>query len=130
MFTILISNRHHDKEGIFGLNAETFKKFLPEDRILRLFKLHNLDKPNSPNGALPNYRFWNMDAKSFGAMAYNLPEADGSSCTKMAASLRKVLGKEFNFAVGVHLAKMSGDDFRKSIDAAWNWLDGKSLLKA
>ena len=46
----------------------------------------------------------------------------------MATSLRKVLALPFNRAAGVHFNKMDADKFRKSIDAAWNWLDGKPLL--
>jgi hypothetical protein len=46
----------------------------------------------------------------------------------MNGPFRNVLAKPFSTAVGVHINKMSGDDFRKSMDAAWNWLDGKPLL--
>ena len=33
-------------------------------------------------------------------------------------------------ATGVHFDKMDGDKFRKSINASWNWLDGKPLCWA
>ena len=55
---------------------------------------------------------------------------DGSSCNKMADSLRTMLKADFKSAVGVHIHQFSADDFRKSINANWNWLDGKSLLPA
>lgn len=119
---------HHDGEGLLSTDGDTLKKWRPEDALLRLFKFSSIEKPNSPNGFLPNYRFWTMDPKSFGPMAYTPPNPDGSDLTKMATSLRNVLAKPFSTAVGVHINKMSGDDFRKSMDAAWNWLDGKPLL--
>merc|ERR1719510_2719177 len=100
-------------------DGPTLKQWRPEDGTLRLFKFSSIDKPNSPNGFLPNYRFWSMDPKSFGAMAYNPPNQDGSDLSKMATSLRKVLAKPFDFAVGVHINKMTGNDFRKSLDEAW-----------
>ena len=46
----------------------------------------------------------------------------------MASSLRRVLALPFNKAAGVTFAKMDADEFRKNIDAAWNWLDGRPLL--
>ena len=110
------------------MDGDALKKWRPEDALMRLFKFSSIDKPNSPNGFLPNYRFWATDPKSFGPMNYSPPNPDGSDLTKMATSLRNVLAKPFSTAVGVHINKMSGDDFRKSMDAAWNWLDGKPLL--
>merc|ERR1711974_580561 len=41
---------------------------------------------------------------------------------------KKVCALEFTKAVGVHLDPMTADDFRKSMDACWNWLDGKPLV--
>ena len=69
-----------------------------------------------------------MDPDSFGAMAYDPPVKDGSSCKEMAMSFRKILKLPFKIAVGVHFDQMDRDNFSKSLDAAWNWLDGKSLL--
>ena len=68
-----------------------------------------------------------MDPNSVGVMLYEQPAKDGSSCTKMAKSLRKALSQEYNQAVGTHFNGMSRDEFQGSIDSAWNWLDGKSL---
>ena len=118
---------HHDGDGLFLVDGPTLKQWNPEDGPMRLFKFSSIDKPNSPNGFLPNYRFWSMDPKAFGPLAYN-PTTE-EDLNKMATSLRNVLGKPFDFAVGVHINKMDGNDFRKSMDEAWNWLDGKSLLK-
>ena len=53
---------------------------------------------------------------------------DGSSCSTMAKSLRTMLKADFELAAGVHIEQTIPDDFRKTIDANWNWLDGKSLL--
>ena len=61
-----------------------------------------------------------------GMFAWHLPTEDDKK--KMAESLRKVCALEFNKAVGVHLEPMTADDFKKSIDACWNWLDGKPLV--
>ena len=46
----------------------------------------------------------------------------------MAESLRTMLRADFKLAAGAHTYQVSADDFRKTIDANWNWLDGKSLL--
>ena len=35
---------------------------------------------------------------------------------------------EFDSVVGVHFDHMAREDFRKTIDANWNWLDGRSLI--
>ena len=53
---------------------------------------------------------------------------NGSSCTTMAESLRTMLKADFKSATGVHIGQTKPSDFRKTIDANWNWLDGKSLL--
>ena len=79
---------HHDGDGLLSLNEETLKQWKPEHRGLRIFKFSSIDKPNSPNGFLPNYRFWSIDPKTFGSMAYDPPKSDGSDLTKMATSLR------------------------------------------
>jgi hypothetical protein len=46
----------------------------------------------------------------------------------MAESLRTMLKADFKLATGVHIGQTKPTDFRKTIDANWNWLDGKSLL--
>jgi hypothetical protein len=46
----------------------------------------------------------------------------------MAESLRTMLKADFKLATGVHIGQIKPTDFRKTIDANWNWLDGKSLL--
>ena len=46
----------------------------------------------------------------------------------MAESLRTMLKADFKSAIGVHIGQTKPCDFRKTIDANWNWLDGKSLL--
>ena len=82
---------HHDGIGLMDLDAKTFKKWRPEDTITRNFKLTSIDKPNSKNGFLPNYRFQLMDPNSMGIMMYQQPAKDGSDRDKMAASIRNVL---------------------------------------
>jgi len=120
---------HDDGYGFNSVDESTLKKWSPDpsDGLMRLFKFAMISKPNSPFGFLPNYRFWMMDPNSLGLMGYEKPAADGSSKTEMAASLRKVLALPFKKATGVHFDKMDGDKFRRSIDACWNWLDGKPL---
>ena len=98
-----------------------------DDYPERLFYFSMIAKPNSPNGFLPNYRFWMMDPMSLGALGYQSPKADGSSCREMANSLRQVLSQPFKTAAGVHFKTMDRDSFQKSVDCAWNWLDGKPL---
>ena len=120
---------HHDGEGFLMLDKERFRKLAPEDFSWRLFKFGLLSKPNSPNGFLPHYRFWFMDPTCMWPFQLTPPNDDGSSCDEMADSLRAALNQEFDQAVGVHFNVMDGNDFRKSIDADWNWLDGKTLLK-
>jgi len=117
---------HHDGHGALLLDKERFLEFRAEDWMDRMFKFSLLDKPNSPLGYLPNYRFWMMDADSMGSLfCWHLPTEEDKK--KMAESLRKVCALNFHTAIGVHLNPMKGDDFRKSIDKCWNWLDGKPL---
>ena len=82
---------HHDGLGLMDLDAKTLKKWRPEDTIIRNFKLTTIDKPNSKNGFLPNYRFQAMDPNSMGVMMYEQPAKDGSDRDKMAVSIRNVL---------------------------------------
>ena len=56
-----------------------------------MFYFAHCSKPNSPNGMLANYRFMMMDPTGLGAINYDQPASDGSSCHKMAESLRKGL---------------------------------------
>ena len=118
---------HHDGHGIMDLDTETLKKWRPEDTMMRIFKFHMVDRPNSPNGFLPNYRYWMMDPNSLSAMMYQPPASDGSDRRKMAASIRKILGQQYEFAIGTHFHKMTREDFDSTVDACWNWLDGKPL---
>ena len=113
---------------MFHLSKEDFRKFKAEDWGMRLFLFSLISKPNSPNGFLPNYRFQMMDPNSFGAMSYDKPISDGSSCNAMANSLREILKLDFESGLGVHISLQSREEFKKNIDAAWNWLDGKSLI--
>ena len=74
-----------------------------------------------------DFRFWMMDPDMLGKMfCWNAPTKDDRK--KMADSLRKVNSLQFNKGVGVHLNVVDGDDFRKNVDACWNWLDNKTLL--
>jgi len=118
---------HHDGVGSLMLEKQQFLEFRSEDWGGRLFKLNLLDKPNSPLGFLPNYRFWLMDPESMAYLVcWNLPTPEDR--TKMADSLRKVCSLRFDTGVGAHNNTMKGEDFRKNIDACWNWLDGKPLI--
>lgn len=119
---------HHDGEGFLSMNAQEFRQCKPENWYARIWKFCLINKPYSPNGFLPSYRFWLMDPNSLGAMTYEPPASDGSSCGIMANSLRKILNLEFESAV-VRGGKMSREDFRKSVDSCWNWLDGKRLIE-
>ena len=82
---------HHDGDGLFLVDGPTMKQWNPEDGPMRLFKFSSIDKPNSPNGFLPNYRFWMMDRNSMGVLMYEQPAKDGSDRDKMATSIRNVL---------------------------------------
>ena len=120
---------HNDGQGCLNLTKSELLKWHPKDYLSRLFKFRLLAKPNSPNGYLPNYRFWIMDPMSLGAMCYDQPKADGSDRKLMAESLRHVLKQPFTMAAGVHFQTMTREDFIGSVDKAWNWLDdGKSLI--
>lgn len=122
----LVYNRHDG--GIFGVAKEEFDMYKEEHAPLRLFKYRHCNKPNSPNGFLAGYRFMAMDHNGLGRMGWEQPAKDGSTCRLMAASLREALQMDFTSAIGVHFDFMDREDFRKTIDANWNWLDGKSLI--
>merc|ERR1712141_873049 len=103
---------HHDGLGLVDLDAKTLKKWRPEDTIIRNFKLTTIDKPNSKNGFLPNYRIQAMDPNSMGVMMYEQPAKDGSDRDKMAASIRNVLSQQYDTVIGVHkkFYKMTRED--------------------
>ena len=114
--------------GFLMIDKERFDKFLPEDWFMRIFRYVTMAKPNSPAGYLPAYRYQLMDPNSLGAMMYDHPAWDGSSCDKMAGSLREVIQAPFEYANGVHFNQLSKEAYVDGLDKNWNWLDGKSLL--
>ena len=57
------------------------------------------------------------------AMLLNAP-MEGMPCSTPRAAMLL----EFDSVVGVHFDHMPREDFRKTIDANWNWLDGRSLI--
>jgi len=98
----------------------------------RLFYYGLIYKESSPHGYLPTYRYSLMDpSNAMAKMQLAPPSSDGSSCTKMAESLRKMLALDF---VAVDMAhsqledSMPAAEFRKCIDTSWRWLDGRDLL--
>ena len=119
---------YHDGEGMLHMSKENFREFKPEDWGFRIFKFASMSKPNSPHGFLASYRYQMMDPNSLGAMAYEQPAPDGSTCKIMANSLRTLLKLEFESGLGPHINLQTREDFKKNIDAAWNWLDGKPLI--
>ena len=122
----LIYGKHDG--GVFDIDREDWNEYKDEHSGLRLFYFLTCSKPHSPNGYLATYRFQMMDPYSMGAMSYDQPARDGSTCGLMADSLRRLLRLDFHLAYDVHSGKSSREDFQKSIDVNWNWLDGKSLL--
>jgi hypothetical protein len=119
--------------GFMDLNGDLKKELGPNGSIdhyeTRLFRLATATKPSSPNGYLPIYRFWMMDATSpVSALTPTSPARDGSHCKDMAIALRKVLADDIEHGLGVHTGPITGKVFRESVDANWNWLDGQSLL--
>jgi hypothetical protein len=115
---------HHDGDGITYINAELLKKWRPQDTMMRNFKFNIVDKPY--HGYLPIHRFWLMDPNGLGAMLYEPPNA--TSRERMASSLRKVLAQQYDSVIGVHFHNMTREDFNKSVNLNWNWLDGKPLI--
>ena len=124
----LIYGRHDG--GFLDIESSDWKEWRDDQytSTRRLFFFSNCSKPHSPNGHLATYRFQMMDPSGLGAMSYDQPAPDGSTCCLMADSLRKLLRLDFHLAYDVHAGKSSREDFQKSIDVNWNWLDGKSLL--
>merc|ERR1712241_1220963 len=122
----LIYGKHDG--SVFDIERDDWNQYKDEHFGLRLFYFLTCSKPNSPNGYLATYRFQMMDPHALGAMSYDQPARDGSTCGVMARSLRKMLQLEFDLAYDVHSGKSSRKDFQLSIDVNWNWLDGKSLL--
>ena len=119
---------HHDYEGFATMDKEAFRKGDVSTLYARLFKFGLLD--SSVNKMLPNYRFWLMDPNNLACMTYDFMQAiDGESCKVMAESLRKIMQLDFQLVAGAHLHGMSGEDWRKTMELTWNWLDGESLLQ-
>ena len=118
----------HHAGGIFHIGPEEWTEFREDGYNVRLFYYMNCCKPHSPNGYLATYRFQMMDPASLGSLNYDLPAQDGSSCSRMAASLRKFLQFDFDQAIEVHSGVSSRTDFQQTINAHWSWLDGTSLL--
>lgn len=116
--------------GVMALDKAEFDKYEPKAMNVRMFKWGLMTGSNSPNGALPAYRFWFMDPTCpLSSFALDPPKADGSSCRDMARSLRLALAQDFDKAVGVHINTMDRQNFRESIEKNWSWLDGLTLLE-
>ena len=122
----LIYGRHDG--GVSDIEREEWSQYKEEHYVLRLFYFKNCSLPHSPNGYLATYRFQMMDPHGMGAMSYDQPASDGSTSGVMARSLRKMLQLEFEHAYDVHSGRSSRQDFQKTIDANWRWLDGDSLI--
>ena len=60
--------------------------------------------------------------------SYPNPAPDGSSCIELATFLRQILKLDYKQVASVHSYLQTSDNFKKSIDVDWNWLDGRSLL--
>jgi len=120
--TDLIYKHHEDTQFISGTqNLDD-----PLSFITRLYIWRLVSRPNSPFGYLPGYRFAMMDPSN---LWHSLVFSSGSSCTKMAESLRKILKLQFTQAADVHSDLLvSAQDFKKTINVAWNWLDERSLI--
>ena len=121
----LVYGRHDG--GVMDIEREVWNQYKEEHYVQRLFYFKNCSLPHSPNGYLATYRFQMMDPHGMGAMSYDQPARDGSSCSVMARSLRKMLQLDFELAYDVHSGRSSRQDFQKTIDANWRWLDGNSL---
>ena len=44
------------------------------------------------------------------------------------SALREMLSLDFQVAYDVHGGRSEREDFRKTINANWSWLDGDSLI--
>lgn len=122
----LIYGKHDG--SVFDIEREDWNSFKDEHFGLRLFYFLTCSKPHSPNGYLATYRFQMMDPHALGAMSYDQPARDGSTSCLMARSLREMLQLDFQLAYDVHSGLSSREDFQRSIDVNWKWLDGNSLL--
>lgn len=102
------------------------------DSDARLFYYGSMHGDASPNGILPIHRYMMLDpTHPLGKMQLAPPRPDGSSCAEIAESLRSVLKMDFvavNMAHSTRREPMPAEEFRKCVDAAWRWLDGRSLL--
>mmetsp|Transcript_3899 Transcript_3899/g.7648 ORF Transcript_3899/g.7648 Transcript_3899/m.7648 type:complete len:442 (+) Transcript_3899:100-1425(+) len=98
----------------------------------RLFYYTFVAPGASLNGYQPTFRCMAMDPSStFSKLMLDEPKADGSSCREMAMSLRKVLALPFDFVDMAHSSldgSLPADEFRRSMDASWKWLDGDKLV--
>ena len=126
LLTVDLLYGSHDGHGCAGMTLKELLELGDEHYSIRLSRF--LLITGSPNGTLANYRFHMMNPKSLGAMSYNKPANDGSTCKRMAQSLRNMLKLDFETAICVHSGKMSREVFCKDIDANWSWLDGASLF--
>mmetsp|Transcript_24939 Transcript_24939/g.46146 ORF Transcript_24939/g.46146 Transcript_24939/m.46146 type:complete len:409 (-) Transcript_24939:150-1376(-) len=112
---------HHDKTQTSWVEK---KDWLNDDVwFQRHYFYEQLHGCKCPNGCLPSYRFQFMDENDPLPVAMGInPRRDDRAL--MAASLRNLLAKDFEQVLGVHFrCIMPADEFRKSIDAAWGWLD-------
>ena len=119
---------HADGEGFLGIDRQRFREFLREDWFERVLRYVTMAKPNSPNGFLPAFKFHLMDPNSFGAIIYDPPAPDGSTCVVMANCLRKLATERFHYANGVHFDRMEREVFLSAMEKNWNWLDGLPLI--
>lgn len=114
------SKMWNDSDSVDGMNG-------------RLFYYVYFAPNVAPNKYIPVYRFMGLDASSpFSKLMIDEPKADGSSCAEMANSLRKILQLDFDMVLSAHSCHekgIDGEEFRKTLDVSWGWLDGgRSLL--
>ena len=101
----------------------------------RIFYYSSITEKVAPIGyTIPIHRCLFMDPTAMlSKLGCDSPEKDGSSCTEMAQSLRKILKVIREPGVCkrvhcVHALSMNVEDFCQQIDKTWGWLDGKSLI--
>ena len=128
----LVYGRYCGKRVIWTPEAKFKDKADCKAGLSRMFYYTFMAPGSSTNGCIADYRCMAMDPSSiFPKLLLDEPNADGSSCDKMAASLRQILALPFEFVDTVHSLhdkSISADEFRKTIDVSWNWLDGNNLI--
>lgn len=123
LLTVDVLHKHHDACGCGTCTTRALWTH-PDMWGWRVYYRLLLERPNSPLGALPTFRFLSLDPSAPARKLLGcFPPAGEATCGRLARALRGALALEFGEVWDGHLPHpLTGEDFRRNVDFAWGWL--------